>query len=271
MSDVLSEDTGGVAASGGDHDNNGAVVITGGARRLGRALALHLARVGYSVAITFNNSSDEAAQTIHAMQAATSNAKAVFRAYPLDLRDTSQLHALLPDVRRDFPNVVALVNNAAIFERAPFVQTNANAWEATFDAHLAVNLKAPFLLCKAFGDHFLKRENGSILNISDIHGMHGQPLKNYAAYGASKAGVIALTETLALALAPHVRVNALCPGTILPPDALNDTETAKLMQLIPVKRLGMPHEVAQAAEFLLFGPKFLTGVVLPLDGGRHLR
>src|SRR5690606_4113177 len=173
--------------------------------------------------------------------------------------------------RSHFGKVTALVNSAAIFQRTPFEETNAQHWETAFDAHVNTNLKAPYMLCRYFGEVFLTQQKGSIVNIADIHAQ--KPLKNYTPYCISKAGVITLTQSLAKALAPHVRVNCIAPGTILLPSEQQgeaDDETT-LRERIPLKRLGTPEEIAQSVAFLLAGPEFITGHVLNVDGGEHLR
>jgi pteridine reductase len=239
------------------------VLITGGARRLGQAIALELARDGANVVITYNTSQVEAEQTLDALRAIAPDARHL--AFAADLTQADAITKLTEDVLDAYGRVDALVNNAAIFRRTPF----ADISERDFDEHIAANLKAPFLLCKRLGDHFLQHGGGSILNIADVHAY--RPLGNYASYCVSKAGLVMLSQSLAIALAPLVRVNCLCPGTILPPDSADDKATAKLVQHIPMQRMGTPQEVAEAAKFLLFGPEFLTGVVLPIDGGRQLR
>jgi NAD(P)-dependent dehydrogenase (short-subunit alcohol dehydrogenase family) len=167
--------------------------------------------------------------------------------------------------------VDALVNNAAIFRRTPWETLQ----EADFDTHIASNLKAPFLLSKAFGDLFLQQKSGVIVNIADIHGL--RPLKNYIPYCVSKAGLITLTEATAKALAPSVRVNCICPGTILPPSETQgdsgeySDDVQALAARVPLKRLGTPHEIAQSVVFLIGGPQFISGAVLTVDGAERLR
>jgi NAD(P)-dependent dehydrogenase (short-subunit alcohol dehydrogenase family) len=245
------------------------IVITGGAKRLGRAIALECAQSGAHVVITFRDSADEARQTVAEMQRIAPGAR--FEAFPLEVSDGAAVRALADEVCASFPNVSGLVNNAAIFARTPFETLS----EADFDSHIAANLKGPFLLSKAFGDRFLQRETagegGSILNIADIYGI--RPLANYVPYCVSKAGLIMLTQSLAKALAPRVRVNCLCPGTILLPSQTQGEadDEADLIARIPVGRLGKTEEIAQTAVFLLGGPAFVTGATLPVDGAQSLR
>lgn len=255
------------------------VVVTGGARRLGRAIVLQCAAAGANVAVTFNHSEAEARELIEMLQIEYSKAR--FACFRAELSQSEDVRRLTDEVVQTFGRVDALVNNAAIFRRTPFETMT----EDDFDNHIASNLKAPFLLCKSFGDVFLAQKSGAIVNIADIHGL--RPLKNYIPYCVSKAGVISLTEGLAKALAPHVRVNCLCPGTILPPSETQNApaqsvempgskegysdDMAQLAARIPLGRLGSPEEIAQTVVFLIGGPQFISGAILPVDGAEHLR
>ena len=258
---------------------NKTVVVTGGAKRLGRAIALECAAAGANVAVTFNRSEDEARELVEQLQLEYS--KAQFACFEAELSQSKDVRRLTDEVMQTFGRVDALVNNAAIFRRTPFETMTEN----DFDNHIASNLKAPFLLCKSFGDVFLGQKSGVIVNISDIHGL--RPLKNYIPYCLSKAGLISLTEGLAKALAPHVRVNCLCPGTILSPSQAQNAQAqsvempeskeeysddmAQLTARIPLGRLGSPEEIAQTVVFLIGGPQFISGAILPVDGAEHLR
>lgn len=248
---------------------NKTVVVTGGAKRLGRAIATECAAAGANVAVTFNHSEQEARELVEQLQIEYSKAR--FACFGAELSRSEDVRRLTDEVVQTFGRVDALVNNAAIFRRTPFEAMSEN----DFDNHIASNLKAPFLLCKSFGDVFVAQRSGDIVNIADIHGL--RPLKNYIPYCVSKAGLISLTEGLAKALAPHVRVNCLCPGTILPPseaqgsgEELSDDVT-QLTARIPLKRLGSAEEVAQAVVFLMGGPQFISGAILPVDGAERLR
>ncbi len=244
------------------------VVVTGGARRLGRAIALECARRGASVAITFRSSQSQARQTVQELRALGSDSQR-FEAYELEVADSGAVQRLARDIETDMGGASDLVNNASIFQRTPWESVS----EADFDAHINANLRGPFLLCKYFEPQLSASKasgGGSIVNMGDIHG--SRPLKNYAPYCASKAGLLMLTQTLALALAPRVRVNAVCPGTILLPSTEQgeDGTLEALVPKIPLGRLGEPDDIARAVAFLLESP-FLSGVLLPVDGGQHLK
>ena len=241
------------------------VLITGGAKRLGRAIALNCAEAGANVAITYRTSADEAQQVLEELRAAGNGQQ--FAAFQADVSRAQDVEKLKNEVLRAFGSVTALVNNAAIFRRTPFELLT----EGDFDDHIAANLKGPYLMSKVFGDLFVEQGQGSILNIADIYGL--RPLKNYIPYCMSKAGVVMLTEALAKALAPQVRVNCICPGTILLPseEQGEDDDEAALVKRIPLGRLGTPEEIAQTARFLLFGPGFITGAIVPVDGAQRLK
>ena len=239
------------------------VIVTGGARRLGRAIALECARSGADVIITYRRSQTEAAQTVDELRNIAPAKK--FAACALDVSHGAAVAALADWVESEFGGATALVNNAAIFERTP----RANWDEAAFDAHIDANLKGPYLLSAQFAPMFERQGRGHIVNIADIHAW--RPLANFVPYGVSKAGLVMLTQSMAKALAPRVRVNCVCPGTILPPESQNMGSEAELIGRIPFGRMGETLEIAQTVVFLLGGPAFITGAVVTVDGGESLR
>ena len=239
------------------------VVVTGGARRLGRAIALECARAGANVVITYRASQAQAAQTVGELQIIAPHAK--FAAYALDVSVNSDVVKFVNWIETEFGGATALVNNAAIFERTPKQQWD----EAAFDAHIAANLKGPYLLSAQFAALFERGDGGNIVNLADIHAW--RPLANFVPYCVSKAGVVMLTQSMAKALAPRVRVNCVCPGTILLPETEDLGSEAELVARIPFGRIGQPQEIAQTVVFLLGGPAFITGAVVAVDGGESLR
>lgn len=250
---------------------NQVVVVTGGAQRLGRAIALQCVDSGASVAFTYRHSRAEAARTLEELRGRCTLESQRVAALQCDLTAGSRIRELPAQVMQDAGAPTALVNNAAIFRRTPFESTGIDEWEAAFDEHIAANVKAPYLLSKVFGDLFLQQQRGAIVNLADIYG--NRPLANYTPYCISKAGILMLTQSLAKALAPRVRVNAICPGTILPPsEHQNEADDVDaLVARVPQQRLGTPEEIAQAVAFLIGGPQFITGAVLTVDGGQSLR
>lgn len=230
-------------------------LVTGGAHRVGRALALALARAGCDVAVHYNTSGDEADRTVRDIEALGR------RAFPIqaDLADPDTATPLIEETVLALGALDLLVNSASIFERAPVSEIDAAAW----DRVQAINVRAPFLLSRAAAPH-LARRHGSIVNITDLSAMQAWP--SYAHHAVSKAGLTHLTRVLARALAPEVRVNAIAPGTVLPPDDA-DVEEGAYRRLLDVE--GSPEDVERALLYLATSP-FVTGQVLVVDGGRML-
>ncbi len=265
------------------------IVVTGGALRLGREIALECARAGASVAITFNRSESDARAVVEEMRlaaqqsatSATSESRANddsetddFAAFQADVSRSADVSRLAREVTERFGKVTGLVNNAAIFRRTPFDSMT----EADFDDHMDANLKGPYLLSKTFGDifraNFERNGQASILNIADVHAW--RPLKNYVPYCVSKAGLVMLTQAMAKALAPQVRVNCIAPGTILLPSETQGEDDGEwsddedlLVARVPMNRLGTAGEIARTAVFLLGGPTFISGAIVPVDGAQQ--
>jgi len=164
---------------------------------------------------------------------------------------------------RAFGRIDILVNSAAIFYRTPFPTLT----EADWDRFLAVNLKAPFLLCRQVGEIMCRQGYGKIVNVADIAGV--KVWGDFIPYSVSKAGLLALTTGLAKALAPAVQVNAICPGTVLLPDGSTTEEQVRAVERVPLRRLGAPEDIARAALYLVESD-FVTGEVLTVDGGQRL-
>jgi pteridine reductase len=222
-------------------------LVTGAGVRVGRAVALHLARSGYAVAA--HHRSHPPPRGLVAL--------------PADLAAPGGPEALARAFRARFRRLDLLVNSAAIFDELPLRDTDA----AAFDAQMDLNARAPLLLVRALLP-LLRRSRGSVVNVADVGGGL-VPWRGYAAYAASKAALVRLTECLALELAPAVRVNAVAPGTVLWPERIPPAQRRALARRIPLGRPGEPADVAGAVLFLARAP-FVTGVVLPVDGGRHL-
>jgi pteridine reductase len=232
-------------------------LVTGAGRRVGRAIALELARRGCDVAVHCLRSVEEAHQT--AADIRQSGRRAVVLA--ADLAEAGAAAGLPNRCREALGGLDLLVNNAAVFE--PTGETfDAARWNRT----LAINLTAPAIL--AFHAAPLMSEGGSIINISDIAG--DRPWPSYAAYCASKAGLTALTKSLAAAFAPRIRVNGVAPGVADWPDEYDEAKRQRLTARIPAGRAGTPEEVAAAVRFLAEDATYVTGIVLAVDGGRNV-
>jgi NAD(P)-dependent dehydrogenase (short-subunit alcohol dehydrogenase family) len=233
-------------------------LVTGAARRVGRTIALALARRGANVAITYQTSRTEANQLTKEITGRGTKALAV----RVEVSRAGDVAAAVEQVVETFGRLDVLVNNAAIFPRTPWAELDETAWDRAID----VNLKGSFLFAKAAGDRMKAQKSGKIINIADWAGE--RPYRNYLPYCVSKAGVIALTKALALELAPEVQVNAVAPGPVLLPERMTEAQKAKVIAGTPLKRIGSPEDIASAVIFLLEGSDFITGAVLPVDGGR---
>ena len=234
-------------------------VVTGGAVRLGQALALALAGRGARLVIHYGSSADQARETVARIQALGGEAVAI----QADLRHVDQAQALIARAADHFGPLDVLVNSAAIFNPGSVADTT----EANWDEHMAINLKAPFFLSQAFAAHVGRERHAHIVNIADWRA--ARPTANYMAYTLTKAALVTMTHSLALALAPNIQVNAIAPGAILPPPGQDESYLDRLAQKIPMRRAGSPADVAQAMLFLLESD-FVTGDVIPVTGGEHL-
>lgn len=235
-------------------------LVTGGAVRVGKAIALALAERGANVAITYRNSEGPARETVAELLAHGVEALAV----RCDQRDPEQIRAAVREVETTLGPIDILINSASIFERTPFAEATLEDW----DSHLEVNLRGPWLFSQAVGPGMQARGAGAIINMVDIAAE--RPFAGYLPYSVSKAGLVALTKGLARVLAPQVRVNGIAPGTVLWPEEYPEDQKAAYLEKTPLRRAGTPEDAAAATLFLLEGSDFVTGVILPLDGGRSL-
>ena len=233
-------------------------IVTGGAVRLGKAFALALATRGVRLAIHYGASAG-AAQEVVSRISKISDAVAI----QADLRQSDQAVSVIERAVAHFGQVDILVNNAAIFEPGNWADTTETSW----DKHFAINLKAPFFLSQAFAAHLGRERRGHILNISDWRAI--RPAADHLAYTLTKAGLISMTQNLALALAPNIQVNAVAPGAILPPPGQDAAYLDRLARTIPARRYGSPADVEKALLFLL-DSDFITGEVILVTGGQHL-
>jgi NAD(P)-dependent dehydrogenase (short-subunit alcohol dehydrogenase family) len=235
-------------------------LVTGGAVRVGRAIALALAGRGARVAITYRSSAAEAEQTVADLTRLGVEA----RAFRCDQGCPEEVEQCVAEVEDALGPVDVLVNSAAIFRRTPLTEATLDDW----DDHLNVNLRGPWLFCRHFGPRMQTRGSGAIVNMIDIAAE--QPFPSYLPYSVSKAGLAALTKGLARALAPEVRVNGIAPGTVLWPDDYSEEQKEKVLARIPLARAGSAEDIAASVLFLLEGSDFINGVILPVDGGRSL-
>jgi pteridine reductase len=233
-------------------------LVTGAAKRLGRAVALRLAQEGADVAIHYGKSAADAKETVEEITKLGRRSAA----FSAELTDIGAIRKLVGDVVAHFGRLDILINSAANFLETKFAETPESTWDASLDT----NLKAPFFCSQAAAPHLAKSGRGAIVNFSDIGGLMGW--REFLPHSISKAGVIMLTRVLAKELAPNVRVNALAPGTITmpgdPPEWQSD-----FIKRAPLQRSGRPEEIADAVMYLITA-EFVTGHVLVIDGGRSL-
>ncbi|MCW5879127.1 MAG: SDR family oxidoreductase [Anaerolineales bacterium] len=232
------------------------VLVTGGAVRVGAALARAVVAAGGNLVLHYHSSADKA-QTLQAELSASGVTVHLLQA---DLSDLQQAGELVQRASKLGP-LYALVNSAAIFEDLDLDTSNLSAWQR----HLDINLSAPFLLSQAFWRGRPAQQPGRIVNILDWRAL--RPAADHLPYTISKAGLAALTRSLAVAMAPQVTVNGIALGAILPPA---DGEAPKLINQTPAGRWAELDEVGQTLRFLLTGPGYITGEIIHLDGGRHL-
>lgn len=234
-------------------------LVTGGAHRIGRALVLGLAGAGADVAIHYHGSADAARDTGREVESLGRRAE-TFRA---DLADPGSAERLVARVAERFGRLDVLINSAATFESARFLEVTPQDW----DRVLAINLRAPFQLLQATAPH-LTESNGVAINIADLSGIRVWP--SFPHHGISKAGLLHLTRVAARALAPRVRVNCVVPGTVLPPEDYTERQVEEAAGRTVLERTGTPEDVVEAVLFLVRSD-FATGSIVVVDGGRMLK
>lgn len=233
-------------------------LVTGAAKRIGRAIALALAERGADVVVHYHRSEAAAHETARAIEALGVRALVL----PADLANVREIERLIERAADFLGRLDILVNNASVFFRTPFGSTTEEEW----DVHLDVNLKAPFFCAQYDARIMQKQGGGKIINIADWAGF--RPYVGYIPYCISKAGVIALTQVLARTLAPTILVNAVAPGPVLLPEEYGEEEVRAILAGTPLKRLGAPEDIVRAVLFLIEGSDFITGHTLVVDGGR---
>jgi NAD(P)-dependent dehydrogenase (short-subunit alcohol dehydrogenase family) len=233
------------------------VLVTGAAKRIGRAIALALAERGANVAITYLGSQLEAEDTVSALTTHDIDAFAA----RCDLRDPESIQETMASVIEEFGQLNLLVNNAGIFESEALEKISVEQWDAMF----TTNTRAPFLMAKAAHPH-LRATRGRILNIGSLGGLH--PWATHAHYCTSKAALHMLSQTMAKAWAPEISVNCIAPGMIVQGEV--DEAYEHFARKTPMQRNGTAHDVAAAAIFFATAPHFITGQLLAVDGGLGL-
>jgi NAD(P)-dependent dehydrogenase (short-subunit alcohol dehydrogenase family) len=234
-------------------------LITGAARRIGRAIALDLAETGWAVAIHYRRSSTEAEALVDEIEGRGGRA----RTFQADLGNRDEIEHLVASVGHELGPLTTLINNASEF----LPDSIENLDETTWDLHLSVNLKAPVFLSEAMAKQLPENMEGNIINIIDQRVWNLTP--EFFSYTISKAGLWTATRTLAQALAPRIRVNAIGPGPVLRSIHQTDDDFEREKQSTLLKRGPSAKEIAAAVRFILATPS-LTGQMIALDGGQHL-
>ena len=237
----------------------GTALVTGAARRIGRAIALDLARHGWAVAIHYNTSGEDAADVVAEIEGLGGRAAAL----QAPLTEEEQVLGLVPAAADALGPVTLLVNNAASFVHDDILEGRRETW----DLHMEANLRAPVVLTQAFARALPEGTAGNVVNILDQRVWNPTPY--FMSYTVSKVGLWTLTQTLAMALAPQIRVNAIGPGPTLQGERQTEEHFRLQWQNVPMQRSTEPEEIAAAIRFILEAPG-LTGQMIALDGGEHL-
>ena len=237
----------------------GAALVTGAARRIGRAVALGLAGLGRPVAVHYGESRSDALATVEEIARLGGRAVAV----AADLAEERQTAALIGRACEALGPVEVLVNNASVFEHDSVASATRESW----DRHMEVNLRAPFVLTQRLAEELPDERSGAVINILDERVWNLTP--HFVSYTLTKAGLWALTRTMALALAPRIRVNAVGPGPTLPSPRQSRDQFDRQAAMMPLGRGTAPEEIARAVTYILDAPA-MTGQMIALDGGQHL-
>jgi NAD(P)-dependent dehydrogenase (short-subunit alcohol dehydrogenase family) len=238
---------------------NSVVVITGAAMRVGREVALYLSERGANIIFSFYLDSEPWQETKTAIE--TNGGQCL--AMQVEVRDEQQVQNLMDAAVEQFGRIDVLINNASVWLKTPFMDIKSSEWDLSMD----INLKGPFLCSQAAARHMLAQGRGVIINITDLSAFQVWP--GYAHHAASKAGLVALTKSMAAELAPAVRVNAIAPGTVLLPPNASPEKVQWAVDKSLLKKVGTPQDVGMMAAFLIEND-FATGSVYFIDGGRSL-
>jgi len=243
-------------------------LVTGGARRVGRGIALALADAGMNVALTYNHSEHEAYEVAGEIESKGRKALAI----KVDLSAADAAGRVISKFEENFGRLDALVNNASTFDATPFGSLTAQK----YDFDMAVNARTPLMLIQGFanslGAHYVSEDpasSGRIVNFIDIHVL-GEPLKSHLSYNASKAALMEITASCALELAPAVTVNSVAPGVVAWTESYGPELRSEYMKRVPLARPGTPEDAAAAVLFLIRDAHYCTGQIIRLDGGRSL-
>ena len=247
-----------------DNPQDKVVLVTGAAKRIGAAIAMKFHQQNYNVIVHCNDSLQDADKLVGQLNRSRHNSALTLQA---DLTQEHQVATLADKALQTFGRLDVLVNNASSFYPTPLGKVNSTQWHDLIDS----NLRGAFFLCQNTA-HVLREHQGAIVNLLDIYA--NQPLKNYSVYSIAKAGLQAMTRSLAVELAPEVRVNGVAPGAILWPTLEKDTDAEpshrSILDSVPLGRTGKPEDIAEAVYFLAAEGTYVTGEIIRVDGGRRL-
>lgn len=242
-------------------------LITGAAKRIGAATARRLHNAGFNIVVHYSRSADAAQQLVAELNRDRAESAHMLQA---DLLQTEALAGLVEAAAKHWQRLDVLINNASSFYPTPVGRITEVDWNDL----VGTNLKAPLFLSQA-ATPYLKASQGTIINLTDVHAE--RPMPDFVVYTAAKAGLLGLTRSLARELAPDIRVNAVAPGSILWPETQqggvmekNAAAKAAILQKTPLGRIGEAEDIARTIEFLVTNAPYITGQVIPVDGGRNL-
>lgn len=235
-------------------------LVTGGGVRVGRAIAWALASSGYRMVVNYHTSTTATQTLVDQIREVGGDCISV----QADVADRPQVDRLLDVTLEKYGGIDVLVNNAAIFDERPFLEVDDDLWQRT----LAVNLTGSFNVAQAAARVMERGRRGHIINICGTAGI--SPIGDYAPYCVAKAGVDMLTRCMAEALAPHIQVNGVAPGTVLFPEGTTQEEQRRVIDRIPGGAIGRPEDIAEAVCFLAGAPTYMTGTIIAVDGGAGL-
>ena len=234
-------------------------LVTGAGVRVGRSIALALARAGSDVAVHYRSSAGPAEEVAGKIRSLGRRSAAI----PADLAQPEGCRRLVRATIESLGSIDLLVHSAANFQRASLEETDESLW----DSSLNLNARAGFLLAREAASA-LRQRHGRVVLVSDFLAV--QPIRNYLAHSVSKAAVEGLVRALAVELAPEVSVNGVCPGTVLVPEGTTEEQAARWAKESLLRRNGSPEDIAETVMFLCAGPAFMTGQILRVDGGKSL-
>lgn len=235
-------------------------LITGGAHRVGKAMALGLAKEDVKLALHYNQSEHAAQETLSEIQSLGKKAILIQG----DFSKVDQIEKVVNTCYEYYQSIDILINNAAVYFKTPLLETSEEQWDELFN----INLRAPYFCSQVAAQMMKKQNSGKIINIADVAGI--SPWPDYIPYSATKAGLISITKGMAIALAPQIQVNAIASGTVLMTENATSDYTNKIKDETLLKKIGSPQDIVNTVIFLLKGSDYLTGEVIVVDGGRLL-